>query len=304
MSLEIIKRLEIINNAIAIEEDDLIAMQLIKLKSFVLDQQAQKIVDLIEARHFEMVSQLIHQYKQSHHGMVLFEDEATQGLRYELKLLENNLNSLTEEKNEYERQLHEFNAEYVLRLGGLIEQILCLRFRHYAKIVVDHPEFSSEAEYAQQTYESFKQNSEQQLQDLPNPLTEEQKKELKSLYRRASRLSHPDVVSDEFKQQGEEIFKTLNEAYRQQNLIRVKEIIFALESRKSFGMASDTVNDKALLRQKIDLLRAHIEKIELEINTIKEDDTFRELQKISDWENYFNRLTEQLESELNQLSKN
>lgn len=301
MYLEIIKRLEIINNAISISEDDLIAMQLNKLKSLAVDEEVQNIIDLIESKHFENISQLIHQYKQNHHGVVFFEDEAVQMLKYELKVLENSLNALTEEKNEYERQLHEFNAEYVLRLGGLIEQILCLRFTHYTKIATEQPEFGVEAEDARQRYESFKQSSTEQLQDMPNSLTEEQKKELKNLYRKASRLSHPDVVSDEFKQQGEQIFKALNEAYRQQNLIRVKEIMLSLEAMQSFTAASDTVSSKAILRQKTDLLRAKIAQIEMEINLINEDETFKTLARIADWDIYFNSMAKKLELELKQL---
>jgi hypothetical protein len=301
MYLEIIKRLEIISNAIAIEEDDLITMQLLKLKTLALDTQVQHIVDLIEAKQFENISYLIQHYKQHHKGIVSFEQDAIYGLKYELKVLENLLNRLTTQKNEYERQLHEFNAEYVLRLGTLLEQILRLRFYHYARMVKEQPELSAEADEAKRQYETFKQSSSEQMQNLPNSLTEEQKKELKRLYRKASRLSHPDVVSDEFKQQGEQIFKVLNEAYRQQNLIRVKEIALALESGQSFGIASDTVNNKVLLRQKIELLRSRIGQIEAEIQLIKEDEAFKMLEKITDWDGYFDDLTRKLEAELKQL---
>jgi hypothetical protein len=301
MYLEIIKRLEIISNAIAIEEDDLITMQLLKLKTLALDTQVQQIVDLIEAKQFENISYLIQHYKQHYKGIVFFEDDAIQGLKYELKVLENLLNRLTTQKNEYERQLHEFNAEYVLQLGGLLEQVLRLRCYHYARMVKEQPELRAEADEAKQQYETFKQSSFEQMQNLPNALTEEQKKELKRLYRKASRLSHPDVVSDEFKQQGETIFKALNEAYRQQNLIRVKEIALALESGQSFGIASDTVTNKVLLRQKIELLRSRIGQTEAEIQLIKEDEAFKMLEKITDWDVYFDDLTKKLEAELKQL---
>lgn len=304
MYLEIIKRLEIIKSAVAIEEDELIAMQLKKLKAFELDKDALQIIKLIESKHFETVPQLIEQYRNNHSGVVIYEDEAIQALKYELKVLENTLNLLTNEKNEYERQLHEFNAEYILRLGSLIEQILYLRFHHYANIVKEHPELEKEAEKAEQMYESFKQNSAQQLQDLPTPLSETEKKELKVLYRKASRLSHPDVVNDEFKREGEDTFKALNEAYRQQNLTRVKEILLQLETGRRFGLASDTVNDKEILRKKIDLLREHLQQIEIEINVIKQDETFKNLQKIQNWDNYFADLEQQLAQELSLLQQN
>ena len=303
MYAEIVKRLEIIKSAVAIEEDELIAMQLLKLKTFDLDEQVQKIIYLIEEKRFETIVQLIEQYKQDRGGMVIYEDAAVQGLKYELKLLENNLNHLTNEKTEYERQLHEFNAEYVLRLGDLIEQILCLRFRYYADVIDDYPEFKPEAEVAEKAYESFKKESAQQLQDLPAQLSDDEKKQLKKLYRQASRLSHPDVVSDKFKQQGEKIFKVLNEAYRQQNLTQIKEILLSLESGQNFGIASDSVNDKVSLRAKIDLLRQHLQAIEKEVSLLKKDETFKSLQRISDWECYFNDLEIKLKQELTKLQE-
>lgn len=304
MYLEIVKRLEIIKNAVAIEEDELIEMQLEKLKAFDLDQEVQQIIALIKSKHFETVPQRIDQYKQDRGGMINYETEAIQALKYELKILENTLYVLTNEKNEYERQLHEFNAEYILRLGDLIEEILSLRYRHYADMVDEYPEFKDEADKAENVYQNFKYSSKQQLDDLPNPLTDEEKKLLKVLYRKASRLSHPDVVSDEFKEQGEVAFKILNEAYRQQNITRVKEILLYLETEQNFGIASDTVNDKEILRNKIDLLREHLQQIETDIKLIKEDDTFQSLQDIGDWETYFVELEQQLTQELSSLQQN
>ena len=98
MYLEIVKRLEIIKNAVAIEEDELIEMQLNKLKSFELNEDVQKIVDLLESKRFENIPQLINQYKQDRSGVIIYEDEAVQALKYELKVLENTLSVLTNEK--------------------------------------------------------------------------------------------------------------------------------------------------------------------------------------------------------------
>ena len=304
MYLEIVKRLEIIKNAVAIEEDELIEMQLKKLKLFDLDEEVLQIIELIKTKHFETVPQRINQYRQDRVGVVLYEDEAVQALKYELKILENTLYVLTNEKNEYERQLNEFNAEYILRLGELIENILQLRYKHYANIVDEFPEFKDEAEEAENVYQDFKYSSKKQLDDLPNPLTDAEKKELKRLYRKASRLSHPDVVSDEFKSRGEITFKLLNEAYRKQNILRVKEILLYLENGQDFGIASDTVNDKEVLRSKIELLREHLQQIEIEISLIKEDDAFQSLQKIEDKEGYFINLEQQLTQELDSLEQN
>ena len=64
-------------------------------------------------------------------------------------------------------------------------------------------------------------------------LTHKEKKELKNLYRRARRLCHPDLLSEQLVFLGTEIFKELQLAYESNNLFKVKEIYNMLSGNKS-----------------------------------------------------------------------
>jgi DnaJ-domain-containing protein 1 len=292
---ELLKRLDIIKNAVAMEDEELIAMQVAKLQALPLDARVKQILTLITAKQFQYVIQLIEQYKQDNSGVMVYEDPQIKGLKLELKVLENRLNELTDTQAELERQINEFNSEYMQRLGGLIEEILKKR----AQLPSDNPEQQQEA---QQDYENFERSYQQQLKDTPQTLTAEEQQQLKAAYRKASRLCHPDKLAEEFKEQGAEIFKALNEAYRRQDLARVLEILQHLETGKLLSSASDSINDKTALKNKIAALRLRIAELEAEITALQNSEIYQRIQQIEDRERYFAELEEQLQIELNALA--
>ena len=295
MPNDILKRLDIIKNAVAMEEDDLIAMQVQKLEKLPLDEQVQHILALIRAQQFQDVIHLIEQYKHDSNGLTVYEDPQIQGLKLELKVLENRLNELTDTQADLEREINEFNGEYFRRLGGLIEEILKRR----AELCCDE----TEKEQAEHDYEEFERGYQQQLDDAPQTLTPDEQQALKTAYRKASRLCHPDKLAEEFKAQGETFFKELNDAYRRQYLKRVAEILTALETGGSLGNAVDSINNKEALQAKIAVLRERIATLEIEIKRLQDDEIYQRILSIDDRESYFSELEKELEVELAALKE-
>ena len=291
MHITLLKRLDIIKNAVAMEDEELIAMQIAKLEVMPLDAQVAQIVALIKAQKFQDVIQLIEQYKCDSMGLVLFDDPQIQGLKLELKLLEINLNNKSDEFAELERVLNEFNNEYYMRLGSLIQAILKLRIGQ-----------SEQDPQAQQEYEEFTHEFEQQKNDPIQELSPDQQQELKIAYRNASKLCHPDKLPDEFKSQGTEIFKELARAYRNQNLSRVNEILQQLQSGKPFKNASEIINNKEELLAKIASLRLRLTQLESEINALIQSEQYQRIIAIKDRVVYFSALEKELREELNDLS--
>lgn len=239
---------------------------------------------------------MIENYQQENSGLMVDEYPVCQDLKIELKALENRLNELTDEKVDYEGQINGFNSEYMVRLGNLIEAILKRR----AAIFGD--KLGAEQQEAQLDYEAFQQNYQQQLQDLPQSLDDSEKQQLKTAYRKASRLCHPDKLVEDAKARGEEFFKALNEAYRHQDLKRVQGILLKLEAETtSLVAASERIDDRAILQQKIILLREHIAELEAEIKRLQEDETYQRIQEITDMDSYFAKLERELKAELKML---
>ena len=293
MPNDILKRLDIIKNAVAMEEDDLIAMQVQKLEKLPLDEQVQHILALIRAQQFQDVIHLIEQYKHDSNGLTVYEDPQIQGLKLELKVLENRLNELTDTQADLEREINEFNGEYFRRLGSLIEEILKRR--------ADLCDDETEKEQAEHDYEEFERGYQQQLDDAPQTLTPDEQQALKTAYRKASRLCHPDKLADEFKAEGEEFFKELNDAYRRQDLKRVIEILTALETGGSLGTAAESIHDKEALQAKIAALRERIAILEIEVQRLQDDEIYQQILSIDDRESYFSELANELNTELQTL---
>jgi len=293
MNSTILKRLEIVKFAISIEDEELIYEQLHKLKKLTLDENVEHIVDLIGSCQFKDVIQLIELYKKDNSGLVIFEDPKIQGLRTELKILEDRVNELSDEKIEYERIINNFNSEHMLRLGSVIEEILRLRAQ------LENSSIDEQA--AQQEYHTFHNSYQQQLKNLPEQLTADEKKFLKSAYRRASRLCHPDKLVGEYKAKGEEIFKELNDAYRRQNLKMLEEILTSLENGLVMNVASNSIGDIALLQKRVAVLRERVSMLEDEIYPLRNSVIIKRIQSIEDADKYFSELKEELEMELAQL---
>jgi len=375
---QILKRLELIKTAIAIEDEEIIELQV--MKSMEYDADVQNILDRIEEQDYSVVVLEIEAYLARFEGVVVYEDKEVQGLRLELKVLEKKLQELSDEKSGYLHDINEFNILYHLRLGKLIKKILKLKeeileaevrekkeafekqkeayretkeayqelkrqkeakekeleesdefddaydeiYEAYqelkdeldekerelhqqrketkeAKKTYEEDEVSQEYEEVKQDYEEFHREYEEVSKEERIELDKVAKATLKKLFRKASRLCHPDLVSDELKAQATEIIKELNNAYAKQDIEKVEEILLALESGTSFDMGSDSLNDKTLLKSKIVEIRTKIERDEEEISKIKQDEIIEILENYDDIEIYFDEMKENLNSEYERL---
>ncbi len=91
-----------------------------------------------------------------------------------------------------------------------------------AKAELDDDPLNNEYENAKSTYEEFSSEYEdiKQTQDDVCDISDKDKKELKKLFRKASKLCHPDIVADEFKEHANEIMQSLNDAYSKKDTFK------------------------------------------------------------------------------------
>lgn len=383
----IVKRLEIIKSSIAIEDEELVALQIEKLQMLEIDDAVKKIVMLLQKALFTEALLRIEAYLSQHNSLVLHVDKELQALKMELKVLENDLQKCIEQKIEYLNEIETFNRVYNFHLGELIKIILNLKKEilykktikkqndkekyhkdfetyedtqndidelketlaqleealeemdedneHYDEISKAYQELqeeldkleeelstqkealdemktsfeedSIETEYEEMksAYEDFENEYEHIKEEFESKLsiTEEDKQELKKLYKKAARLCHPDIVVDELKDKAHALMQQLNDAYSKMDLVAIKEMLKSLENGISFLVASDSINDKELLKAKIDELEEKIQAIKEEIEQIQSDETYQVIQKLDDWDGYFEELKTNLEEEKERLEK-
>ena len=211
-----------------------------------------------------------------------------------MKNLENKLNSFDNEKIELEKVLSEFQHRHTRELGEIIVGILRLRKLKYK----DDENKYNEAESDEKQY--------QEQMDIENDktlfeLTVEEKLILKKTFRKATVLCHPDKVSDEFKDAAHCIFIELKSAYDANDVKKVAELLEDLERGNYFKSRSETVSEKALLKSAIAKLRVQIQKLENDIISIKQNDTYITIASITNWDEYFNKTKVVLTQELEEL---
>ncbi len=155
-------------------------------------------------------------------------------------------------------------------------------------------------------YESFSKEYEDIQESLDDTcdISSDEKEDLTKLRNKAAKLCHPDLVADEFKAQANEIMQSLNEAYSNRDISRVKEILKDIECGTIFAVQSDTIDDEELLKVKIDELFNHIEKLHDDIYEIKHDGTFITIQSIDDMDIYFKNQKKELEENYAYIKKN
>ena len=221
------------------------------------------------------------------------EDEVA-NLRLEVKSLENQLNSLHNEKIELEKLLSNFQHRHSVELGQIIIEILELR-------KVRHKEDKVKFEEAESDYKSYSEQFDQEKARKVFELSKEESNELKKKFRKASFLCHPDKVSDEYKEDANKIFIALKTAYEANDLNEVSRILEDLEKGGYFKSLSEIGLESDILKASILKLKTQIKNIEAEIKEITDSETYQTIISIKDWNVYFESQKSKLIQELEYL---
>lgn len=300
--MQILKRLEIIKSSIAIEDDEIVEMQITKLKQNA-NETVQRIISLLENRDYPQAIETIEAFIKQQTALSVYIDPELSALKLQLKKLEEELTQKEAEKADVIHEIEEFNHAYHRALGKLIEAILKAKLKlakNKKEISVDILELENDYQEARREYEEFHRDYESLIKENREELDEDSMIELKKTYREAAKLCHPDMVADN-KEAAEEIFKELNNAYEKNDLKKVKEILAKLKNGEVFGLASDAIDDKELLRRKIEIIKELLTKLDGETRMIKTNETYLLVQEIKNREAYFENLKIQLQKELAQL---
>ena len=103
-------------------------------------------------------------------------------------------------------------------------------------------------------------------------------------------------------EEAQKVFIELKSAYESNDLQKVSEILSELE-KGNFKSKSETVTEKEKLKMAISKLKRQIINLENEMIAIKENETYKTIVSIKDWNTYFKETKQKLEGELKELSK-
>ena len=300
-------RLETLKNLIMLEDIDDVNFQLNKLKKVVKHSSAIEeindvfqIIELVEKKRFAEAVSSISNFTNKYRQLAIYIDSELFALKLEIKGFELNISSLEDEKTEIEKLLYEFEIRYNRILGKLVLKLLKLKRNFYKKQAETDPDKEKEFEEAEDDYRKFKGDYETSKDKVSFDLSDEEKKELKTKYRKASKMCHPDIVADEYKEQAEIVFVDLKTAYEQNDLEEVNQILNNLK-KGIFSSSSRNISEKdkcVSLRE--DLVKKR-DKIEIELYKLKKDKTYQTMLNIDNWHVYFTERKEQIINEINKL---
>ena len=244
---QILKRLELIKTAITIEDEEIIELQVAKLSSLDVDGDVKKILQKIKAYDYGGVTLDIDAYIAKYSGVVIYEDKELQGLRLELKIIERKLQKLSQEKTEYLNNINDFNIQYNLNLGDLIEEILNVRQEILHKITAENEDLlkAKKKEYndAKNEYDDLKDEKEKLEAELED-------------------LDPFDDVYDELYEELSDINETLNKAQEELN-----------EKRKEAKIAKEEFEENDT-NQEYEEAKKEYEEFSYEYEELKKEDLF------------------------------
>jgi len=305
---KITRRLETIKHLIILEDVEDIQFQKNKLKQLIRNNDDYEHIDainncinFIESQAYNDAFRAIEEFLTKYRQVAAYEDLEIPALKLEIKILEIQLTALENEKADIEKMSREFETRYNKELGQIILKILKLR-RDKLKRDAKHDN-RKEAEYkeAERDYKEYRHGSDEIKKEKSFKLSDEERKEIKNKYRKATKLCHPDIVVDELKDKAAAIFHELTQSYEQNNLRRVKEILESLEKGNWFVAKSEKINLKVKLKAQASELRMKTSKLIQVLTQLKESETNRTITKIKNWDDYFEEKKEQLLNELNIL---
>jgi SpoVK/Ycf46/Vps4 family AAA+-type ATPase len=123
---------------------------------------------------------------------------------------------------------------------------------------------------------------------------------LKQNYRKATKLCHPDKVTDEQREQAQHIFNELKTAYDNNDIEKVDQILANLE-KGIFKSQGETITKKdklLIIKQELELKRKALEKA---LQNLKTSATYQKIADLEDWKGHFLKSQQQFENILKTL---
>lgn len=303
------RRLEMIRNLVLLGEQDDIPAHVRKLRPVAEILQISRIVTSLDKGEYRLALEEIEAYLRKATALVAAGYADIPRLRFLLETLELRLESLTDEKAELERRLIAFNRRHDDALGDLIQRILKAR-AELARLLVakrkigkEREEAEADAKEAEDAYQDYSHQHEELQKSEPLPkLDDEQERELRAYYRKACSLCHPDKVPEEKKEAAHQVFVELQNAYKGNDLGRVREIYEALIAGGIPGTRSNSLSEVEALKAAVAEMEYSIAKQVAELIALQNSDGVKLVEAAgtteTEWQSFFEQQGEALGKEL------
>ena len=301
-TIELLKKLEVIKTLLGIGDTDFLYLRLRGLKKYLADENVVLIHDTLRRKAYEEAILLIKDFIRYHQYFQECIEPPIDNFRREIQLLEDEIAHISNEYNETEKLLHQFSLDHTATLGELLQKIL---FQSKIKAEIEHKIGGGDqetVEEAKNDYESYTKTHEAAKKQKRKKLSRQEQKELKKIYRQSSLRCHPDKVVEELHAQAEEIFIELNQAYKANDLERLREINQQLKSGHMLSK-SEGITTLKKLESSFNTLNQKLKDWQEKLANLQQMPSYKTISSIDDWEVYFEETRGVLEAQLERLIK-
>jgi hypothetical protein len=294
---QIVKRLELIKKLIELEDTDDLPPQYQKLQRLILPDEIRTIITQLQQQRFTVAVVAISNFIKRYQQLTVYIDPEIGALKLEIKVIETQIAAMTNEMSDIEKLLQDYSIRHHRELGDIIKRILILRKEKFK----NDPNRQTEYEEAEKDYSDFNAEYDKTDMKILADLSNEEQQELKQKFRKAANLCHPDKVSEAQQSQAAEMFQALRDAYEQNDLATVRNLLDKLENGQSFGSRSEQITEKMQLISLLEQLQSRVKFLLSNLENLKQSDAFITISEMTDWDIYFEKTKNSLEEQLNSL---
>lgn len=187
-------------------------------------------------------------------------------------------------------------------VSSLLIEIQALENNVYSRNTESTRKAREEAKEKYERYQEQQYDAEQRHGNHQK-LSSDQRSELKKLWRQASRLCHPDLVADEFKEKAHQLMVQLNQARQRGDFTAIYSLLENLKQGLEPLMASDCIDDLEKLRRKITEVKDQIDVMLRELDELEGQESWRLVTSHADKDDWFKTQENVLAKILNSLEQ-
>ena len=304
MNHELIKNMTIISQLIEMGDEETLAPLLRKSKDGDTEGTFKYLWHALENRRYDDALILIKDVEAQSRQVAVVYDPIVSALKVELHFQESELSFLTSDRDEMATRIEQFQIRYDNATRAALGELLLLRKQKLAIQAAIDPRMKAMSDAAEKAYAAFEESANSPVKGLLYRLNEAELKEIKTLYRRASMICHPDRVADEFKERAEAMFAELHEAYTSNDLRKVRLITELLVKTGQFEPMSSRLDNAEALRTRINWVLLHIEQIEADVREIEASEAHFTVQSVGEnWAQYLADVVGNLRNQIVDLKK-
>jgi hypothetical protein len=222
---------------------------------------------------------------------ILSKDNELLLLELESESLDLQILALEEKQTKLERRLAIYEAGYNTILGTNIIRLLKSRIERLRKSSANSKELLQAEKDLREFYRVIKSSKTVFILD------KEEKKQLKKIFREASKICHPDMVHQSQQKEAHKIFQELKDAYKHNDMEELNKIHKKLKMG-IFKVKTEPVARKDVLKSNIMLLKRTRDKLEQQIFEIATSATYKKIKKIKDVQSYFQDYAKEINREI------